>query len=85
MKNFDREDMVQQCRERHPEAESDIVAVDLTAQELYKVIQNDIAKGVAVKNQYDEIEKYSYLKTLRQTLLNEEIEKQSSHKIKEAV
>lgn len=74
------------ARNNHPDAENDIVAVDLYAQDLYKKIEKDQRENnIGPIDQYDEIEFYGYLKALRMGLINDEVNKYSSFKRKEAV
>src|SRR5665647_3594692 len=82
----DRETTLTFVRESQPEAENDIVAVDLYSQDLYKKIQKDQQENrISPIDQYDEIEFYGYLKALRMDLINDEVNKFSSFKRKEAV
>jgi len=84
MKDFpisDREETLQLAYSLHPEAETDVEAVDLLSQDLYKKIQEEMDSKPG-NEQYDEIKYYGYLKFLLHELNNEEINKQSSFTIK---
>ena len=73
------------AKEAHPEAENDIQALDLYAQDLYKKIQKDRERGAKANDQYDEIAFYGYLGRLRTEIMQKTIINESSYKIKEAV
>lgn len=77
MKHFNESEILQQVKEQYPEAENEIVAVDLSAQALYKKIQEGLQSKAPI-DQYDDIELYHYLRKLRLKLLNREINKTSS-------
>jgi cell fate (sporulation/competence/biofilm development) regulator YlbF (YheA/YmcA/DUF963 family) len=74
------EETIITAQNAHPEAETEVEAVDLLAQDIYKQIRFKMGqnKGVYLK---DEIEYYGYLQSLRTELNNREIQKISGYKI----
>ena len=63
----------------YPQAENELVAVDLLSQYLYKYIQGKMERKEPAKSQFDDIEFYGYLKGLINELRNEEVNKHSSY------
>lgn len=69
--------IIQECCREFPEAENDIVAVDLKAQKLFKEIQHDLGNIPHSKVQL-KISRYNYLRDLRGQLFNNRVEEMSS-------
>lgn len=72
--------VVKECMLRHPEAENEIVAVDLEAQAQYKELQKVFGIEPMTKVQL-KITRYNYLKDLREHLNNQRIEQLSQFTI----
>lgn len=73
--------LVEQCRERQPEAENDIEAVDLTAQDIYKQIQKEFEAGKTSHDLSEEIALYGHLQYIREELNNNQIHNLSSYEV----
>lgn len=71
------------AKEAFPDAENDLVAVDMLAQDIYKFIRNNENNSNPAIDLYDEIEFYGYLQYLRKTIFKRMIEEDSEFKIKE--
>lgn len=74
--------LIEQARERHPEAENDIEAVDLTAQDVYKTIQQWYNEHSTETELNASIELYGRLNFIRMELNNQQINKLSSFEVK---
>lgn len=73
--------VIKECMLKHPEAENDIVAVDLEAQEQYKSLQEVFGKEPMNKVQL-KISSYNYLRDLRDHLNAQRVEQLSQFTIK---
>lgn len=73
--------VIKECMLKHPEAENEIVAVDLEAQAEYKAMQLVFGKKPQKEVQIM-ISRYNYLRDLRDHLNEVHIEKLSSFIIK---
>lgn len=69
--------IIKECMKNHPEAISEVEAVDLEAQAVYKDMQKDF--GTKPMDQVQvKISKYNYLRDLRSDLNRRRIEEMSS-------
>lgn len=73
--------IVKECMIKHPEAENEIVAVDMEAQAQYKALQEVFGKEPQNKVQIM-ISRYNYLRDLREHLNQVHIQNLSSFVIK---
>jgi hypothetical protein len=73
--------VIKECILKHPEAENEIVAVDLEAQEQYKALQKVFGKEPMEKVQL-KISSYNYLRDLRNHLNDIHLQNLSSFIIK---
>jgi len=68
--------VIEECHRLFPEAISEVEAVDLAAQNLYKEIRENF--GITSSDNQLRISKYNYLKDLRAHLNNKRISELSS-------
>lgn len=73
--------VVKECMLKHPEAENEIIAVDLEAQAQYKALQEVFGKEPQSKVQIM-ISRYNYLRDLREHLNQLHIQNLSSFVVK---
>ena len=73
------------AREAHPEAENDLVSLDLYRQDLYNKIQKDFKSGKTATDEYDEVAFYGALGLMKTEMEKKFIINESSYKVKEAV
>jgi ribosome recycling factor len=73
------------AKEAHPEAENDIVALDLYRQDLYKKIKKDFDNGATATSEYDEVAFYGALGLMKTDMVRKLIVNESTYKVKEAV
>lgn len=66
---------------KYPQAENEIVAVDLYAHECYKEIREKHQAGITMKELEEHVEFYGRLVALRITLLNQKIREDSAFEV----